>query len=285
MKKIGFIDYFIDEWHANNYPTWIRERAQALSLDWDVAYAWAEIDKPGGLTTDEWCMREKVQRVDSIEQLISLSDAIIVLSPDYPEHHERFSELALQSGKPVYIDKTFAPDLETAIRIFDAAAAGDTPLFSSSALRFALEIQEQKALASVHPIEYLSVSGPGMFSNYAVHQFEMIVTLMGTDAERIKSLSTPQGRHFIIEYSQGRKATFMQMNAAPFQATLTYADGEGAFVAECSDMFNQLIDYMLLFFNDQKALVTRAETLTVIALIEAAEKALANEDEWISIPK
>lgn len=24
MKKTGFIDYYLDEWHANNYPQWIR---------------------------------------------------------------------------------------------------------------------------------------------------------------------------------------------------------------------------------------------------------------------
>ena len=23
--KIGFIDYYLDEWHANNYPDWFRE--------------------------------------------------------------------------------------------------------------------------------------------------------------------------------------------------------------------------------------------------------------------
>ena len=23
--RIGFIDYFLDEWHANNYPQWIKE--------------------------------------------------------------------------------------------------------------------------------------------------------------------------------------------------------------------------------------------------------------------
>ena len=25
MKKIGFIDYYLDEWHANNYPRMIAE--------------------------------------------------------------------------------------------------------------------------------------------------------------------------------------------------------------------------------------------------------------------
>ena len=30
MKTIGFIDYYLDEWHANNYPAWIRARRAAI---------------------------------------------------------------------------------------------------------------------------------------------------------------------------------------------------------------------------------------------------------------
>ena len=45
MKKIGFIDYYISEWHANSYPKWIEEANEALGTDYKVAYAWAEVDK------------------------------------------------------------------------------------------------------------------------------------------------------------------------------------------------------------------------------------------------
>jgi len=283
MRKIGFIDYYLDEWHANNYPAWIAERAQQLGLDWKVAYAWAEIDKPDGITTDQWCEEQDVQRVATIEQLIELSDAIIVLSPDHPEHHERLAQLALQSGKPVYMDKTFAPDLATAERIFKHAEAGNTPLFSTSALRFALEIQEHAAKLEADSIEYLAVTGPGRYSNYAVHQFEMIVTLMGTRAKRIKSLSTDNGRHFVVEFDNGRQASYLQMKSAPFQAIVQLKDGEGSFIAQCSNMFEELIDAILRFFEDGKPPVQPEETLAVIALIEAGQAALAQRDEWIEV--
>ena len=39
MKKIGFIDYYISEWHANNYVGWIHE----ITDEYRVSYAWAEI--------------------------------------------------------------------------------------------------------------------------------------------------------------------------------------------------------------------------------------------------
>ena len=57
MKKIGFIDYYISEWHANSYPKWINESNQALGTDYKVAYAWAELEKSplDNVTTQEWC--------------------------------------------------------------------------------------------------------------------------------------------------------------------------------------------------------------------------------------
>ena len=42
MKKIGFVDYYISEWHANNYPAWIKEACQKKGLDFEVKYVWAE---------------------------------------------------------------------------------------------------------------------------------------------------------------------------------------------------------------------------------------------------
>lgn len=35
MKKIGFIDYYLSEWHANNYPAWIKE----INPEFEIAYA------------------------------------------------------------------------------------------------------------------------------------------------------------------------------------------------------------------------------------------------------
>ena len=50
--------------------------------------------------------------------------------------------MPLKSGKCVYVDKTFAPDKATAERIFEKAKKYGSPIFSSSALRFATELDE-----------------------------------------------------------------------------------------------------------------------------------------------
>ena len=96
--KLGFIDYYLDEWHANNYPQWIRE---ASGGELEVAFAWAKADSPrGGLTTAEWCSRHGVTRCETMEELIEVSDGLIVLSPDNCELHEELCQLPLRSGKP-----------------------------------------------------------------------------------------------------------------------------------------------------------------------------------------
>lgn len=137
--KLGFIDYYLDEWHANHYPTLLRELSGG---EIEVAYAYAETDAPNGLTTDAWCQKNNVQRVNSIAELVALADGIIVLAPDNTERHEELCRLPLQSGKRVYVDKTFAPDAATAARLFRLAQAHGTPCYSTSALRYAAEYQD-----------------------------------------------------------------------------------------------------------------------------------------------
>lgn len=123
MKKIGFIDYRIDEWHANHYPEWIKNAAEALKLDYTVAYAYASENAPDGRTTEEWCRDFGVERCHSIDEVCQKSDVLLVLAPSNPETHLGFAKAVLPSGKPTYIDKTFAPDTATALEIFALAEA------------------------------------------------------------------------------------------------------------------------------------------------------------------
>lgn len=286
MKRIGFIDLFLDEWHANNYPQWIRENCISKGRDYAISYAYAEANKPGGLDTDAWCSKFGVQAASSIEELVEKSDYIIVLSPDNPEYHESLSRIPLMSGKPVYIDKTFSPDYLSGVRMFELAEQNSTPMFSSSALRFAEELSAYPS-NEVNPqsIEHIVTLGPGGFENYSVHQFEIIVSLMGTGAKRIKSLSTNNSRLMVVEYTDGRRATLQQIQQAPFQVSLQLKDGNGIFIGQCSDIFPRLINAMLDFFETGKPPVSKEETLEIMALLEAGSKALENYDVWVNIDK
>ena len=284
MKKVGFIDYFLDEWHANNYPEWIRENCKAMGRDCGVSYAWADISRPGGLDTTAWCSKYGVEALGSIEELVEKSDYIIVLSPDNPEQHEKLSRIPLMSGKPVYIDKTFSPNFKTGVRMFELAEKYGTPMFSSSALRFAREFSnypDQKVNRDL--LECVATLGPGLFENYSVHQLEMIVSLMGNGAQKIKCLPTEHARSLTLEYGDGRRAYMLQIQEVPFQAALQLKTGEGIFIEQCSDIFPRLVHAMLDFFETGKSPVPKEETLEIMALIEAGSRAVENGDTWVAV--
>ena len=116
--KIGFIDYYLDEWHSNNYPELI---AKASNGAHEVCCAFAYREPPAEMnlrSNAQWSADYGIPLVSSIEEVIERSDCLVVLSPDNPEMHEILCQLPLASGKRTYIDKTFAPDKATAERIF-----------------------------------------------------------------------------------------------------------------------------------------------------------------------
>jgi len=284
MKTIGFVDFFIDEWHANNYPQWIRE--SSLKAEFNLAWAWAEKDREGGVTTDAWCEKFRVRKAASMERLLADCDAIVILSPDNPERHEDLSRLAAGCKKPVYIDKTFAPDLAAARRIFSNFEKGGTPMFSSSALRFAEEFEALAAKGIARgAAKSVTTRGPGQMARYGIHQVEMIVSLMGAGMKRVMQTGPEGAPHFVFEWHDGRRAQMTLLDGLPFQLAVR---GEAAFVANevKGVFFPRFIEAMLAFFKDpSKSPAPKGETLQIIAAIESGVKALSKPDEWIELPK
>ena len=266
--KLGLVDYFLDEFHANYYPEWIKE---ASGGEITAVYAYAEINSPkGGLTTDEWCAKYGIERVSSIEELVEKSDGIIVLSPDNPERHEELCRLPLQSGKPVYVDKTFAETKEIAERIFAAAVKHGTPCYSSSALRYATEYAD----IDRSQIENIVSRGPGSVETYTIHQLEPIIALMGPDIARVVFTGTKKWPAYVCEFADGRKASVSHHSyECPFGMAIDFKDGTTKVIEVKSDFFKNFIAEMVDFFRTGKIKVPHEETIAVIASIEAAVKA------------
>ena len=93
-RKIGFVDYYISEWHANHYPEWIAQANEALGTNYQVAYAWAELDVSpvDNVSTDQWCEKFGAERCATIEELCQKSDCIIVLAPSDPDKHLAYAQ-------------------------------------------------------------------------------------------------------------------------------------------------------------------------------------------------
>ncbi len=275
--KIGFIDYYLDEWHANNYPQWFREVDPTV----EVAYAYAMIDSPkGGMTTDEWCESNKVERCYSIDELVEKSDAITILSPDNCEFHEALCQIPLRSGKRVYIDKTFTPDADTARRIFALANQYHTPCYSSSALRFSqsyLELDRDQ-------IEGIASVGGCGFEIYVIHQLEPIIMLMQAPVKRVMGLQKGEFYTLTLEFTDGRLATVNgYTNGLAYTLNVAFRNGENKVVAATEDFFSAFIRELVRFYKDGTLPVSQEETLRIMEARGAAVEAMKRPGEWINL--
>ncbi|WP_274362190.1 hypothetical protein [Paenibacillus thermotolerans] len=276
MKKIGFIDYFLDEWHANNYPAWIEE---ASGGSMKVTSAYGKKDSDHGLSNAQWCDKYGVKRMGSIEEVIEDSDYLIVLSPDYPEQHEELAQLPLASGKPTYVDKTFAPDRATAVRLIERAEKFGTPMYSSSALRFASEYTETDRAG----IDAIVSIGPGKMDNYSIHQVEPIIALMGSRPVRVMYTGTPKTPSVVIQFEDGRTATYNHIDG-PFGMAMSYASGSSRTVKVESNFFQSFMKDLVRFFETGRSIVEPQETISIITVLENALKAKEKPFQWVDLP-
>ena len=281
-KKIGFVDLFIDEWHANNYPAWFR--SQPGSEKFELGYAWQAEQRDGLKSLTEWCQAFEMCPADSIEEVVEKSDAICILAPANPEVHERLAQIPLRSGKPVYIDKPFAPDGETAERIFALAEEYHTPLMSSSALRYGDELRNirKEKFAAGNALSVSTTGGGRSFDEYGIHQLEMIVSTLGTGAERVMQLADGPVKHLAIGYGDGRTATASWHCDMPFTARISDAE-KSVFVPDCSNMFENLIADMMTFFDTGVSPVPKAETLEIARILGVSLQALKTPGKWIDL--
>ena len=269
MKKIGIIDYFIDEWHSNTYLGLFEKANKELGLDYQVTYGYAEIDKEGRLTTDEWCKKNNIIRCESIEELCEKSDNILILAPANPETHLKYAKIALQYGKTTYIDKTFAPDLETAKEIFAIAEKYNTKIFTSSALRYAEEIADFSNIKSV------TVAGSGgSLEEYVIHQIEMVVKMtQGEKAKAVRVFNRQKQATVIIEFADKTATLNYSRSGCGFSVDVDagndYCDYRP--IAKGTEFYN-LISSILTFFATNKEPFAKEETLSVLAIRDAILK-------------
>lgn len=281
MKKIGFIDYYISEWHADNYPEWIKDANEKMNEDFVVSYAWAELEESlvDGVTTDEWCAKNNVERCNSIEELCEKSDYILILAPSNPEKHLGYAKQALKFKKNTYIDKTFAPDYETAKEIFSIAEKYGTKFFSTSALRFATELEDIKDAVKVDVL-----GGGSNIEEYIIHQVEMAVKILKKNAVRVRVEDLCENKYkCYVDFGNEEISTLYFAQGTPFSLSAKFSDGAVKEYAIEFDFFVNLLSDILRFYISGEPSFDVNETLEVMKIREAVVKGVSNIGEWIKL--
>lgn len=275
--KIGFIDYYLDEWHANHYPQMIKDQSNSSM---EVCYAYGKISSPHtGKTNEEWCIEHNIEYCDTIEILVKKSDAILVLAPDNCEMHEELAAPALKSGKCTFIDKTFAPSKKAAESIFRLADQYQTPCYSTSSLRFADEYQPYIG----QDILSATFLGPKDLDVYSVHLLEPIVMLMRGCAKRVLVLKKGGWNQAILDWEDGRVVSMVCTGTSADYCSHLCVNGRCENIEVHSNFFKVFIDELIRFFNSRQVPVACEETISIMAMREAIIKAAEHPGEWVAV--
>lgn len=287
MKKIGFIDCFLDEWHANNLPKWLKEATRGNEFELVMAYGDVEPTVDTKISNAAWAEKNNLILAKSIDEIVDYCDCLCVLAPANPEAHYHLAEKALMSGKPTYIDKPFAPTLAEAKAIFALAEKYNTPLFSSSSLRFAdgmKEIMNFDFKSSDSALAMVKGYG-GNFPEYVIHLLEMITCFIGTGAEKVIYHGAGTYEHqLMIVYPDKRTASLTMLPGGPY-SMVANRGLDTVFIDKMENFFENFVESLLEFFAVGTLPVEKEQTLAVAALVEAAVAAQKKPCEWIAVPR
>ncbi|TKT86553.1 Gfo/Idh/MocA family protein [Dyadobacter frigoris] len=218
-----------------------------------------------------------VEIVDSIEELLSKVDVVLLESNDGRPHLEQALPV-FKAGKRMFIDKPVAPDLKGATAIFDAAKQYNTSFFTSSALRFDVSVQKV-AGGSIGKVIGADVYTPAEIDKnhsdlawYAIHGVEMLFTVMGPGCKRV-SRTYQEGTDLVTGvWDDGRIGTLRGIRTGAANIAGTAFGEKGIAPLGPFASYEPLVNEILTFFDSGKPPVTPGETIEIFRFIDAADR-------------
>ncbi len=155
----------------------------------DIKASFSRVDAFKAEMVEKW----GVITTSSIKELVDMCDVILLESVDGRRHLQE-AEPVIKAGKPLFIDKPLASNYTDSRKIVEMAGENNCPVFSSSPLRFDLNITKTKndetlggllGCDAVTPSS-LEISNPGLFW-YGIHGVEILYTFMGEGCVKVYS--------------------------------------------------------------------------------------------------
>ena len=266
-KRIGYVDYALDNHHANTYLRVFRNELKKRGFSVTACNAMKE--KAGR----EWAAENGIPYFCDMDEMNEHVDCYMALAPSNPELHLGLCRKILRFGKPTYVDKTFAPDLETAKRIFALADKHKAPMQTSSALRYSNVQDYVREIGGKSKVRHMvGYYGGRSFGEYGIHPTELVISCMGPKAERLMRRGTGRYTQLLVDFSGGRTAVINSYltKGGPFGAAVTTSERTKFIELDGSQMFVKSAGSLLDLFETGKPDVDRKETLIVRRILDAA---------------
>lgn len=280
--KIGFIDYQLKNYHADKFHT-ILTGDVGKAANAELVAAYEEVPA----ANYDWCREKGVARAATAQEVVEKSDALIVLAPDAIEKHLRLGEAALKSGKPTLIDKYLSTTTADAKQMLEIAREHNTPLMSSSSLRFSVELEE--LLPKVGAVETMFSRGFGEWRGYSVHTIAPVVRVMGAGVKRI--IDTGNDLTSLVTLDYGDRKAFVEVRksenmyeATPWQVgILSEGKYHVATIAKFDEFYANLMKEFLKFAKSGQSPTPPDEMMKTVIIEEAAEQSRNRGGEWVTV--
>jgi len=277
-RRIAFVDDDLDNYHANVFlaamRTELRDHGYAVSsctaLKEEKGRAWAE--------------ENGIPYHSDPAETNRNADFFMILAPSSPETHVPLCEKFLPFGKPVWVDKTFAPDLAAAERIFALADKHGAPVDTASALRYTA-VQEYAGEIGRDKIRHVIAWCPGgKIHEYLVHPVETIVSVLGPQVERVMRRGADHEAQVLIDFSGGRTAVanVYLKTKTPYAASVTTSDATRYIEVDTGKLFVDALGGILDFFDRGKPTIDRRESLMIRRIMDAALDP-GSAGEWVRL--
>ena len=241
----------------------------------DVESSHTRVDK----YAEEISTKYGVEIVDSIEKLLAKVDVVLLESVDGRPHLAQVKPV-LKAGKRVFIDKPFAASYADAREIVQLAKSANVPFFSSSSLRYSVDVQAIKNSDKHGGITGAFAYGPENFEPhhpdlfwYGIHAVETLYTLMGAGCETVTRVKAAGGDTVTGVWKDGRIGTMRGITQGK-QDYGAIAYGMKATLATPLPMkvdYRPLLVEIVKFFQTGVAPIQPEETLEIMAFMEAAD--------------
>ena len=233
-----------------------------------------------------------VEIVEKPEDLLGKVDGVLIESQGGAAHLAH-AKLFLEKGLPCYIDKPFTCSFKDAREIVALAERKKVPIFSSSSLRYAPEVQgvlakrdEVGAIvgAEAHSPAGLHPKNPGFF-HYGIHVVETLYTLMGPGCKEVWCVSTEGADTITGRWGDGRVGSVRGTRKGAHHYGFT-AYGEKKVVASGIDagvIYRELLKRVVEMFTTGKAPLDPAVTVEIVAFIEAGIRSRENHGGMMEV--
>jgi len=220
-----------------------------------------------------------VSIVGTMEEMLTGVDVVLIETNDGRPHFEQI-EPVLKAGKPVFLDKPVAQELQSVVKIFQAAKAYDVPIFSSSSLRFKANAQEVDQGTSDKIVMGADVYSPAPLEPshtdlfwYGIHGVEMLYTVMGPGCKEVWQVKHTEDEDVVCgAWHDGRIGTFRGTRYGKYDYGGSVFTDKGVMELGGFEGYRPLVVKIVEFFRTNISPVPVEETLEIYAFMEAAQK-------------